>query len=171
MKTKLNKLFFSPFEYISDYKTLFIGIVAIILSGLLNYFAHIRFDGLLDIHFSGNDTSLLVCISEGLINWLLISILLFCAGRIFSSSTIRFIDVIGTQAMARWPLFIAVLAAIVIPHQSVQGYLMYELLKEGPEINIPVYEFILFGLLALIMLAVVIWMVILMYRGFVLLAI
>ena len=166
MKPTLKKWLFRPFDYISDYKALLIGVTAILLAGIINRFGNIHFDGVLDIHIGNKQTSFLVFISEGFINWLVISFLLFISGLIFSSSSIRFIDVVGTQAMARWPLFISSLTAIIIPHQSVQNYLQFYALGYGPEVDIQPYQLIVFGLLVLIMIATIIWMIILMYRAF-----
>jgi hypothetical protein len=47
---------------------------------------------------------------EQFINWAVLVIVFFIAGKTFSRSSIRLIDVAGTIAMARWVLLLAALA-------------------------------------------------------------
>ncbi|MDQ3191920.1 MAG: hypothetical protein M3Q58_10025 [Bacteroidota bacterium] len=102
----LKKLLFNPFEEIAGYKALFIGVFLIVLTGISGYFAGVVFDGVLDMHFVENKLSIAASIIEGLVNWLSLSIILIIFGFLFSKTKFRLIDVLGTQALARWPYFI-----------------------------------------------------------------
>ncbi len=166
MNASLNKWFFRPFEHLSEFKALLIGISAILLSGGLNILSQTHFDGIVDVHTGSKEISSISFVCEGLIDWLLFSALLFTSSLFFSSSAIRLIDVISTQAMARWPLLITSLATLIIPHQAADEYLLSKVLKSGTEINIQAYQLILLGLLTLIIVATSIWMIVLMYRAY-----
>jgi hypothetical protein len=169
METTGKQWLFRPFEFISEFKALSIGLAAILLSGIVNYFSKAHFDGVLDVHFGNAGGSISLFITEGLVDWLVFTVLLFASGLIFSTSSIRFIDVAGTQAMARWPMLIAALAAVLIPHESVRQYMLSQVLQiehAGASIQVNATDFILFGLLTLIILACSIWMLVLMFRAF-----
>jgi len=166
MKTSVVKLLFRPFEYVSDFKALIIGIVAIALSGLLNVFSGTHFDGVLDVHFGDSKSYSYLFMLEGVINWISFAVLLFIAGKIFSSSSIRFIDVFGTIAMARWPLFIVSVFSLLIPHQAVDQFIMAKALNVNAPVTIEMYEIILFIVLTLVMILVTVWVIILMYRAY-----
>lgn len=166
MNSKISKWLFRPSEYVSDFKALFIGLTAIMLSGILNMFSGTHFDGVLDVHMGSNEKTSWLFLCEGLINLISISGLLFISGKLFSASSIRFIDVIGTQAMARWPLFVVALCTLIIPHQAVDQFIIAKALNVKTDVNIEVYQILLFVLLSLILLLVTIWTIILMYRAF-----
>lgn len=166
MKTSVMKWLFRPFEYVSEMKALIIGLMAIILSALLNVFSGTHFDGLLDVHFGDANGYSKLFMLEGLINWVSFALLLYIAGKIFSSSSIRFIDVFGTIAMARWPLFIVSFFALIIPHQAVDQFIMAKALNINAPVTIQTYEIVLFVFLSLVMILVTVWVIILMYRAY-----
>lgn len=166
MKTSVVKLLFRPFEYVSEFKALTIGIVAIALCGLLNVFSGTHFDGVLDVHFGDSKLYSYLFMLEGVINWVSFAVLLFIAGKIFSSSSIRFIDMFGTLAMARWPLFIVSVFSLLIPHQAVDQFIMAKALNINAPVTIEMYEIILFIVLTLVMILVTVWVIILMYRAY-----
>jgi hypothetical protein len=168
MNTTITNWLFRPFERLSEFKALWIGLTAILLSGMLNFYGQTHFDGVLDVHLQGLETRISVFICEGLIDWLTLSLLFFAGGLLFSKSAIRLIDVAGTQAMARWPLLIGSFAALLIPHEHVIHYLLSKAFQTGTETvpDVLGYEYILFGLLTIIVLATIIWMILLMFRGF-----
>jgi hypothetical protein len=166
MKISVVKLLFRPFEYVSEFKALTIGIAAIALSGLLNVFSGTHFDGVLDVHFGDSKSYSYLFLLEGVINWISFSVLLFVSGKIFSPSSIRFIDVFGTIAMARWPLFIVAILSLVIPHQTVDQFIMAKAININAPVVVEMYEIVLFIILSLVMILVAIWVIILMYRAY-----
>jgi hypothetical protein len=168
MNTSFATWLFRPFERISEFKAFGIGAAALLLSGILNFFGHTHFDGVLDVHLQSQESPLSLFIYESMIDWLTLALLLFLSGLLFSKSAIRFIDVFATQAMARWPLLITSIAAMLIPHEHVVNYLLSKAFGAVAQTVSVVrgYEYILFGLLILLVLANSIWMIVLMFRGF-----
>lgn len=160
-KTALN-----PFEKIAGFKALYLGLAAIILTGITGYFANVNFDGVIDMHFLEKELSIASHIIEGFINWLSLSIVLLIAGFIFSKTKFRVIDLFGTQALARWPMLILAILALVTPHKAVTQYLMWKYLGTGEEVAPGTAEIILFILFIIVSIVVIIWTIILMYRAF-----
>jgi hypothetical protein len=163
------KILFRPFDRVSEFRALGIGLSAMLLCGALNCFGNVRFDGAVDVHLAAEPVSAVCFLAEGFIGWLVLATLLFLSGLIFSASAIRFIDVLGNLALSRWPLVFVSLAALVTPHQEVIRYLTGKYLHDLPlaviaRPGIPV--FMAFALLTIVVLAATVWMIVLMYRGF-----
>jgi hypothetical protein len=158
---------YNPFYYIAGGKALAVGIIVMLITGYLAFLGKVRFDGLLDFHFGGMATPLWLNISEILVSWLLLSILLLFFGRILSKSRIRFIDVFGTQALARFPYFLISIVVLLLPGASrFNQELMQVLLAKPPAF--PAFSFDMAALFFLVFFAILmtIWMIILMYRAF-----
>lgn len=100
---------FNPFVRIGGERALTIGLTGIVVSGLVAAAGGVHFDGLLDFH-PGYRVSWWVPVVEGLVNWSVFSALLVLVSVLFAPRTVRFVDVAGTQALARVPLLFAALA-------------------------------------------------------------
>src|SRR5512140_369351 len=96
---------FNPFLFIAGFKALIIGLVIIVAASLLGSLGNIHFDGVLDAHY-GPAWPMWVLIVGGLIDWLSLALVLAIFAVIMWHKTSRFIDIIGTQALARWPSII-----------------------------------------------------------------
>lgn len=98
---------FNPFVRIAGTTSLAAGLAAIVLGGLAAAGAGVRFDGLLDMHFV-RTVPVQLPILEGLLNWIVITVLLALLVRTFSgASGVRLIDIAETQALARAPMGLA----------------------------------------------------------------
>jgi hypothetical protein len=93
-----------------------------------------------------------------------IPLLLF--GWIFSRSSLRTIDVIGTQALARWPYLVAALAMLPEANRKVPEYLMTKLTQSHTSILINGTDIAIFAVATLLIILMLIWMVALMYRAY-----
>ena len=102
---------FNPYIRIAGGQALAVGLTVILVSGLAAAACGVRFDGLLDVH-AGHRVPFWVPIVEGLVNWSVISVLLVLVSFLVAPRTVRFVDIAGTQALARWPLLLAALACI-----------------------------------------------------------
>src|SRR6218665_1367606 len=103
MKTWL----FNPFERLAGWPALLYGLLIIVVTALVACGGGIHLDGVVDLHVA-EQVSLSGSLLEGLINWLCMVLFVYLAGLLFSRSSIRFIDVLGTQALARFPFLISV---------------------------------------------------------------
>ncbi|MHC4068098.1 MAG: hypothetical protein ACYS18_02050 [Planctomycetota bacterium] len=168
----LTQWLFNPFRFIAGFKALLLGLIIIALTSLLASLSDTHFDGTLDVHVGlqaavmGMQLPLWLFLTEGLINWLSLALPLYFFGLILSRSSVRFIDVLGTQALARWPYLITALVMMPPSNKTVIQYLM-SLAMQGPASDQLSYldmTVFIFAMLATILM--VVWMVTLMYRAY-----
>lgn len=165
-KTGLTQWLFSPFTYIAGWRSLMLGLAAILVAGFIGSFSQSHFDGVLDMH-GGRPAPLWFFFSEGLIDWLSLAILLLLFGKTFSKTQFRFLDLLGTQAMARWPTIIAAIAAWPEAVRKVASYLV-NTLRGGslPAATPTITDMGVFLACCLIQILVTCWFVLLSYRSF-----
>lgn len=98
-------ILYNPFLYIAGAKSFVFGFVVLLLTTFLSFSSGTHYNGLANIYFA-KDTAFIFYFSEQVFHWLTLSILFFGFSLLLSKSKVRFIDIIGTQAMARIPLII-----------------------------------------------------------------
>jgi len=157
-------LLFNPFVYIAGGKALALGLLAILVAGLLGSLSTTHFDGVLDTH-TGRPAPLWLFLVEGIIAWLCVSIVLLILGRIISQTSFRSIDLLGTQALARWPTIFSALVCFP-PGVRRFGNQLIEQIKRGGEFQINVADAIVFAVVLIAILIFTCWMVALMYKSF-----
>ena len=158
---KIATWIFNPFHFIAGEKALAAGLAIILLTGFIGSFSNTHFDGVLDFH-TGASAPTWMYLLEGLVDWLSLGILIGVGGLILSKSHIRIVDVLGTQALARFPTLITALLALLPGFQQQSTRLAES--PFSPEI-VPL-DMAVFILVALIALVMIIWMVALMYRAY-----
>ncbi len=161
----MKKWLFNPFEMIAGWTSLLIGIGIILITGVICFFGKLHLDGAIDLH-GGTDTNLTISFSEGIINWLIVTIMMYITGRIVSKSTIRFIDVAGTQAMARFPYLAASLATFIFPAEKILEYIEWKIYKRGDVVELSNMDIILIGVQAMLTIACAVWLIVLMYKAY-----
>ncbi len=166
---KTTQLLFSPFHRIAGGGALVSGMVGIGLAGLIGSAQGLHFDGVLDVHV-GKKAPGWVFVVEGFISWLSLALLLLVAGRLLSRTAFRSIDLLGTQALARWPMVLTALACSAPGFHRYSHAVMQSLvgLKPGQVPSMPAFgaDGIVFGLVTLLILACTGWMVLLMWKSF-----
>ena len=139
----MKNLLINPFERIAGWKALAIGICIISLTAVFGKINNLLFDNLLHVtlcpHTFGR-----AFLGSGL-NWVIVSIVMLIAGKLFSTSKIRIIDVAGTMALSCAPLLLIALF----------GFLPF-----FPKDTADVFRLFIFGLMCIIPM---IWTVILLY--------
>lgn len=153
MRTRL----INPFKYVAGTKALLIGLTAMLATAVIAFFSLTHFDGVLDEHYGALDeryglsTPFRWFLIDQLLAWLPAVIIFYLAGVLFSRSAVRFIDIAGTLALARWPyIFLALLNWVMPPtfpkdiHDIDRGLILY----------------------ALITLLIMIWLIALFYNAF-----
>lgn len=168
MKTNRNflRIIINPFNRIAGFQALIVGFAFIAATSVFAYIFGTHFNGLLDIKFGSLEVEYYVFFLYGVINVSVVSSFLYAAARMISKSRIRFIDVIGTQALARYPYLIAPFLNINTISERAGAYIMYKFLNVGESVQIENYELILAALFILIMLVLIIWMITLMYNAY-----
>lgn len=146
---------FNPFIYIAGLRSLVIGWVLMLLTAFIAYFSYTHFDGALDVHIWFHAVPAWYHLAEQLIAWGCLVLAFFLAGRFFSPSAIRFIDVAGTMALARIPmLFIAILNISFSKQRTII-----------PEAHPTTIGMAVIAM-AFVMIAFLVWMIALMYNAF-----
>lgn len=163
--SNLSQWLFNPFRYVAGFQALLMGLAIILISGLVGSFSNTHFDGVLDVH-TGLEAPLWLFLAEGLIDWICLAVPLFLFGLIVSQSSFRTIDVLGTQALARWPFFIISIVMLPDANQRVIAYVMSELIQTAPAAAINSADVLIFGFAMFVAVLMVIWIVALMYRAY-----
>jgi hypothetical protein len=161
-----------PFDRVSGGVALGLGLLVLGLTAGLAWRVGLQTDGVLDLHFQ-TGLGLVDLLVQGLVNWLVLALLLLGFGRWLSSTPFRALDLLGTQALARWPILIGVLyLAIPAVGSTIERLTlrMLEAMPSEPDQVMASSEYLLDALwltvISLPVLACIVWMVWLMYHGY-----
>lgn len=161
----MKKWLFNPFEFVAGWTSIFIGMSILLITALVCFYGDIHLDGVLDLHLH-TQSDFRISLAEGLINWMSMVVFIYASGLILSKSAIRIIDVMGTQAMARFPMLIAALASLLLSGNKVVMYFEYEFLKTGVPVELGTTDIFFFALITIITVLMLIWMAALMYKAY-----
>jgi hypothetical protein len=160
---------FNPFHYLAGVRALALGVVCILTTGLVGAWGRSHFDGVLDFHV-GASAPVWIFLAEGIIAWLTLSVLLAATGKLVSRTHVRSVDVFGTQALARAPMLLTAIAALLPGYGRFASALMLmqaKLTSWGiPKPHFDVADAAAFGIVILVTLTMLVWMVALMYRAY-----
>jgi hypothetical protein len=156
---------FNPFIVLAGSKALFLGVVVILLTAFLGSLSNTHFDGVLDVH-TGLKAPAWLFFAENLIDWLCMVLFLFLSALIVSRSQWRFIDMLGTQALSRWPTLITALVMLPDANRRFTEYLMSKLGQSDASATINSTDAVIFFISAIIAVLMIIWMVTLMYKAY-----
>ncbi len=152
----MKKWLFNPFIYIAGARSLIFGWAVMLLTAFIGHFNKVHFDGVIDLH-SGRETPIWFYFADQFIDWGCATLVFYIAGRIFSRSSVRLIDVAGTMALARWVWIIAVIIDVCfIPSLPENGSIQDIINSIG----------FVFIVGAFLMLIILVWFVALMYNAF-----
>jgi len=162
---RLSQWLFNPFKFLAGLRALLLGLAIILISALVGSLSNTHFDGVLDVH-TGLQAPLWVFFAEGLINWICIVVPLFFFGLIVSRSSFRIIDVLGTQALARWPYLITALVMLPDANRRFLVCIMSKLTQSASTPTINYIDVFVFAIAMLLTVLMAVWMVALMYRAY-----
>ncbi len=168
MKTWL----FRPFERIAGGPALVLGLIVILLTAWMAARGGLHTDGVVDLHF-WPDPGVLHLIAQGFINWLSLSLALLAAAWWLRRGRFRVLDLLATQALARWPLLLGVgyLSIRPISEAIEQGTanMMAAMPEDPSQVMAPpelLLEAMWLMLISLPLLALIGWMIWLMYHAY-----
>jgi hypothetical protein len=155
---------FNPFVQIAGSKSLLIGLLFLLLSSTLAAFFNTRFDGVLDAHYTKNQSFYLSYL-DNLINISVITLVLYGFGSLFTKGRTRFIDILGTSTLARFPLFIIPL--FNIQNQSgLIGEKIIQSITKPNDIQLTQFEWIYLIISGIASLLLIIWYIVLMFSAY-----
>ena len=163
---RLSQWLFNPFRFIAGFKALLLGPAIILMSAFVGSFSNTHFDGILDVHI-GLKAPLWFFFAEGLIDWICMAVPLFFFGLIVSHSSFRMIDVLGTQALARWPYLITSVVMFPDANQRFSIYLMSRFTSTTASVAVDYTDMLIFIFAMVVVVIMVVWTVALMYKAYV----
>jgi len=166
INNRLSQWLFNPFTFVAGLKALLLGLIIILLSAFIGSLGNTHFDGVLDVYFHSETPPLWCFLAEGLIDWVCMAIPLFFFGLIMSRSSFRIIDILGTQALARWPYLITALAMLPNANRRFGVYLTSKFNQNGSVVTINYTDMLIFAFAIMVTITMAIWMVSLMYRAY-----
>jgi hypothetical protein len=155
----------NPFIYVAGEKALGIGVAAVLTAGLIGYFSRTHFDGVLDVH-TGSPAPLWLFLSEGVVDWLCLSVVLWVLGMIVSKTSFRALDLFGTQALARWPTLLISVIALIPSYTRFLEQLTRQLLNPGAGADLHPTDAVFGSVILLLMVLLIVWMVLLAYKSY-----
>jgi hypothetical protein len=138
----------------------------ILLSGAICYVGGVHFNGILDVHI-GYGGPLWLYMAEGLFDWLCMVLALQLLGAMVAPARFRFIDMLGTQALARWPYLVVACVSLLPGFSRTMTYLAETAKKTEPAVTVSGLDVTVTITVVLVTLAAMILMVLLMYRSYV----
>lgn len=168
-KRTLGQWLFNPFQFIAGPKALFVGLIIILLTAFIGSLSQAHFSGVLDMQIdllNQQPVAHWVYFAEVLVDWLCMSAILMIAGFFVSRSSVRVIDVFGTQALARAPYLLGALVVLPAGLKRFTEYLLWQQTRQGTEVTIQSTDILFVILAGIVIIPVVIWMVALMYKAY-----
>ena len=143
MKTKL---LINPFERIAGWQALGIGVFIMALTAVLGKVNDVAFDGALDVHAVQHGFAAAFAMQA--VNLTVLFLTMWLAGVCFSKSKIRIVDVAGTMALARVPMFLLVIICFL------------------PIVPVDVLSIPRMAVFGLVTIITIIWTITLMYNAY-----
>ena len=162
---KLSRLF-NPFREIAGSKALFYGLLAMMVTGITGYFSHTHFPDIVSIKYIPEHLPLGYYFFQQLIIWLVPSIVFYLLAMIGASSSVRIIDVFGTQALARFPYVIAAVTGFSGSMKRFVDYITALVVEQNLQASLSSFDMVMAIVLIFISLLLAVWVVALMYNAF-----
>jgi hypothetical protein len=161
----MNSKILNPFIFIAGLTSLFAGIVVLTATAVTGYFSKTHFPDIISVKI-GADFSIWYYIIQSFSNWIVLSLILYLAAIIYSKSSVRAIDIFGTQAIARFPYLLAAFTGFSDSIDKLGKYFMWNYLQIGAPVNLSALTVITAIVLLIFTAVLTIWLVILMYNAF-----
>ncbi|HEV2318522.1 MAG TPA: serine/threonine-protein kinase, partial [Verrucomicrobiae bacterium] len=161
---KIAMLLFNPFVRLSGFQSLLTGLGVILLAGYVGSLSHTHFDGVLDTH-TGAGAPLWLFLSEGLVNWFSLAVILLIAGKLAAKEEFRAADLLCAEALARWPTFIIALCFLPPAIGRFSHYLVAQF-QSGLPIQFNSADAVIFLFAMAAMVPLICWLIWLMYKSY-----
>lgn len=142
-----------------------LGLVIMLLTSVIAYFSNARFDGVIDMH-GGVQVDYYYYLLDGLIAWLSVVVIFYPVILFVTRFKVRFIDVIGTFLLARFPMIIDALILFYLKHSEVTKFLESIVFKTNVVYNIQTMDWLFFIGSFLLMIMSTVWFIALSYKAY-----
>ena len=160
-----SNLIFNPFTKIAGLQALAIGLAGMIVAGVIGFYSHTHFDGVLNIH-SGLESTIFIHLLWPFVDVLFLGIWFSVFGLILSSSKVRLIDIFGTQAFAFLPLVPASLLGFSKSIERFTATLMGADPKNIQWDVFPIDDLLMVIAIGLVTVTLTVWSGVWIYNGF-----
>lgn len=161
----MNSYLFNPFRFLAGGKALITGIVIMTLTALIGWLSHTHFPDVISLKSSpGYPFSYLLF--QTFVNWMLFSSLLYVYSKAVSKSSVRAIDIYGTQALARFPYLPGAFIGFSGSMERFGKYILSKTIQPDLDISITQTDIGIAVLIMVLSLLLLIWLFILMYNAF-----
>lgn len=155
---------FNPFIQIAGAKSVIIGLLFLTLSSTLAAFFNTRFDGIIDAHYNKHQ-SFYVSYLDNLINITVLTSVFFGFGAILTKGRTRFIDILGTTMLSRFPL--SIIPLFNIQNQSgIIGEKIIQSITHPYAMQLTQFEWIYLIISGIISLLLTIWFIVLLFKAY-----
>lgn len=169
----MSAILFNPFERIAGGRALIWGLAVMLITSVFASLANLQFDGVLDMHFVEQQSSISFFTScnfcyvffQLIYCWIVSSFLFYFSGLIASKSQFRILDIFGTQAFARIPFILPAIIALATNQSEVSSKTTKQVI-EGTSFLLTPAELLLFGLFLFFSIISIIWSIALMYNAY-----
>lgn len=155
----------NPFKYIAGTKSLLIGLGILLLTSIIGFFSNTHFPDTISVKIN-YESSIFYFILQNLSNWIIISFLLYIMAIIFSKTSIRMIDVFGTQALARFPYLIASFLGFSVSVNKFAKYILWTTFQIGEHIELTIMNILSAIILIILAFILTIWLIVLIFNAF-----
>ena len=165
-RVSITTALFNPSYYLAGGSALLLGLVLILLTAVIGSVSNTHANGVIDVNI-GRPVALWVFLAEGLIDWLALAVPLYISGRFLSRSrNLRAVDVFGTQALARAPMLLAMLASLLPGFQRAAASLHTDNVRPALTSLAENPDFVVRIIVLVFAVLMLVWMVALMYRAY-----
>lgn len=158
------KKLINPFHYIAGFKSLLLGVIIILSTSIVGYLSNTHFPDVISIKTSPH-FPVYYFIIQGLLNWIVVSTIFYIASLLFSKSSVRIIDLFGTQALARTPYILASFVGFSDSINAFGKYLLWTLMHQGEPVEISSIDIMIAILFMIFTLLLTIWLITLMLNA------
>lgn len=159
------KKLINPFHYIAGIESLIAGLIILVVTSIVGYYSHTHFPDIISIKICP-DFPFRYFLIQNLLNWFIASTLFYLAAIAFSKSSVRLVDIYGTQALARFPYLIGSFIGFSGALNAFSKYLLWTLMKQGAPVEISTFQIAIAVLLLVLSLLLTIWLITLMFNAF-----
>ncbi|HSV27775.1 MAG TPA: hypothetical protein VLH60_07765, partial [Sedimentisphaerales bacterium] len=136
--------------------------LVIAASAIVCHASSLHFAGVLEAHFYG-PAPMRLFFAEGISAWLSMALVLHFLGVLLAPGPYRLIDMLGTQALARWPYFFVALVSLPGGVRRATDHFFEKAAGQQNVTQISAGDAVLGVIAVLVAVVAAIWMVMLMY--------
>ena len=156
---------FNPFRFIAGGKALILGGITMVLTALVGWLSHTHFPDVISLK-SSPGYPFYYLLFQTFVNWLLLSSLIYGYSKVVSKSSVRALDIFGTQALARFPYLPGAFIGFSGSMERFAKYILSKTMQPDLDNSITPTDIGIAVLIIILSLLLLIWLFVLMYNAF-----